>query len=406
VIIVSNRYSNLRFVVEYFICSQHKLSWDTRKKHIYALEDLIAYLCKPLNEATAENFCSWFSILKNEGYECGSLQNYYYIYKNFYKFLKEKRIIKDSPIDYLEKPVAGETGSLPLSVQNSGKYRPRSNLRIIIEYFIDHPDLAANTQKQYIYEFERFIHYCSKPLTKVTYEDIFDWLHFLQEKNHTNRTVLRYYKAIKSLFLYMTENSMIMQNPFDTVKKPRAEEPQVKVLSLNEFNILREQSEVCKRDSAIIETLFFTGVRATEAAKIKISDINFYKREIKILGKDEKTRLVYFTAVCKQKIERYLASRSDGGAYLFRSFSSPPSKSMSKSGIEGVVKKYVLMSGLPKTITPHSFRRGFAVYLWEKGFTPNELAILMGHESVEQTNKYIKLSTSHLKNEYDKYYHI
>lgn len=153
---------------------------------------------------------------------------------------------------------------------------------------------------------------------------------------------------------------------------------------------------VALRNRAMLETIFSTGVRISELLKIKINDIDKSGR-IFVKGKGKKERFVYLTLRAQKHIKKYLEVRNESSSpYLFIPYRGKniklKDKKLSPNYLEEKVKKYRELLGLNIPITPHGLRRAFATYLAEKGASPVAIQILLGHESLDTTTRYVQAS--------------
>lgn len=190
-------------------------------------------------------------------------------------------------------------------------------------------------------------------------------------------------------------------------KIPRVGEFQ-DILKLIEAPSLIEKNEIVAiRNRAILETLFSTGVRISELLNIKISDIDKEGR-IFIRGKGKKERFVYLTPRAQRWIRKYLKLRNDHSPYLFVPLrgknASAREKKISANYIQEKIKMYREILSLNIPITPHGFRRAFATYLAERGANPNAIQILLGHESLHTTTRYVQSSHRYAQRIFKKYH--
>jgi len=146
----------------------------------------------------------------------------------------------------------------------------------------------------------------------------------------------------------------------------------------------------------MLETLFSTGVRISELINIKKEQIDKTGR-IFILGKGKKERFVYLTPRAQRWIKKYLEVRGESDSpYLFVPYRGKnvhlKDKKISPNYLEGRVKKYRELLGLNIPISPHGIRHAFATYLAESGANPAAIQILLGHESLDTTTRYVHAS--------------
>lgn len=165
---------------------------------------------------------------------------------------------------------------------------------------------------------------------------------------------------------------------------------------------------VALRNRAILETFFSTGARISELINIKLSDIDKNGR-IFIKGKGKKERFVYLTPRAQRHIKKYLEVRAGGDSpYLFVPYRGKnvnlKAKKLSPNYLEEKVKKYRELLGLNIPVTPHGLRRAFATYLAEKGASVAAIQILLGHESLDTTTRYVRVSNRFAEKSFQKYH--
>lgn len=153
--------------------------------------------------------------------------------------------------------------------------------------------------------------------------------------------------------------------------------------------------EVASRNRAMLETLFSTGMRISELVSLNRDQIDKSGR-IFIRGKGKKERFVYLTDRAKQHINNYLLMRNDDNPALFipyrgRNIGTPKAR-ISPNYLQMKIKKYRERLGINVPTSPHSFRHGFATYLAEQGANPAAIQILLGHESLQTTTRYVHAS--------------
>ncbi len=194
-----------------------------------------------------------------------------------------------------------------------------------------------------------------------------------------------------------------------TIKKvPRVSEFEETVKLIESPIQFEKNKVVALRNRAMLETLFSTGVRISELLNIKMSDIDKTGR-IFIKGKGKKERFVYLTPRAQRHIKKYLEIRGETESpYLFIPYRGKnvnlKAKKVSPNYLEEKVKKYRELLGLNIPITVHGIRHAFATYLAESGASPAAIQILLGHESLETTTRYVQASDRYAERIFRKYH--
>lgn len=157
-----------------------------------------------------------------------------------------------------------------------------------------------------------------------------------------------------------------------------------------------------KRDKAILELLFSTGLRVSELAKLKIEQINLKKDDFTVRGKGDKLRVVFLSNQAKYWIKEYLDSRNDVTPYLFVRHDRAAKKKetiepLTPRSIQRLIKKYAKTAGVVKKVTPHTLRHSFATDLLVNGVDIKSVQALLGHASITTTQIYTHLTNGQLK---------
>lgn len=217
-------------------------------------------------------------------------------------------------------------------------------------------------------------------------------------------------RVLKSFFKWCFGEGYIQKIPTINIKSIRQEKRIKKAFSEIEIELLRQTSSKQKSDEewkkiealrnrAVIDTLFSTGVRVSELAKIDISDIQ--NDEIVVFGKGEKERIVYLNAKAKLSIEQYLEARQDKCEALFISAKKPYTR-LKKGSIERIVRQIGENANIKNT-HPHRFRRTAATLALNRGMPIEQVSQMLGHENIETTTIYARSDKENVKASHKKY---
>jgi site-specific recombinase XerD len=190
-------------------------------------------------------------------------------------------------------------------------------------------------------------------------------------------------------------------------KHPRVSEFD-EIVKLIESPIRFEKNKtVALRNRAMLEVLFSTGVRISELLNLKKEQIDKTGR-IFVMGKGKKERFVYLTDRAQKHLADYLETRHDDLPYLFIPYRgknvSKKDKKISPNYLQEKIKKYRELLGINIPISAHSLRHGFATYLAEQGANPAAIQILLGHESLDTTTRYVHASDRYAEKTHRKYH--
>jgi len=167
-----------------------------------------------------------------------------------------------------------------------------------------------------------------------------------------------------------------------------------------------KDKKVALRNRAALETLFASGMRISELTSLKRSQLDKSGR-IFIQGKGKKQRFIYLTERAKKHIDHYLKIRGDDLPYLFPAGgrnASDKNKHISPNYLQMKIKKYRELLGISVPTSAHSLRHGFATYLAEQGANPAAIQILLGHESLDTTTRYVHASDKYAEKTHKDYH--
>ncbi|WP_409201087.1 site-specific tyrosine recombinase/integron integrase [Methanobrevibacter sp. DSM 116169] len=153
------------------------------------------------------------------------------------------------------------------------------------------------------------------------------------------------------------------------------------------------------RDKLILTILYSSGLRISELINLKLKDIDFDERIMRIRGKGDKDRVVLFDEKTKELMEKYIDIRNNNNEYLIlNKFNNP----ISARYIQVMIKKYAKKAGITKPITPHILRHSFATHLLKNGVDIRVIQQLLGHTSLSTTQIYTSVDMDTIKSLYDK----
>lgn len=204
--------------------------------------------------------------------------------------------------------------------------------------------------------------------------------------------------ALRAFLSFLSRKNIQSLSP-EKVDLPGVEQSQVEFLDEAELEALlvlpKTNTFIGKRDLAILEMLFSTGMRVSELVSLKVSDIKG-EDEIPILGKGGKRRVVFLSPNSKEALGVYLTSHPGKSEALFVS-KFQPEKPLTARSVQRIVQKYAQLAGLSEKVTPHTLRHTFATDLLKSGADLRAVQALLGHSSVTTTQRYTHVTDKHLK---------
>lgn len=217
--------------------------------------------------------------------------------------------------------------------------------------------------------------------------------------------------ALRGFLRYLVVQRELNVMPPEKVSLGKISERQISVLEIDElkdlFSAPNTKSKLGKRDKAILELLFSTGLRVSELVALNREQINFKTREISVKGKGGRVRVVFISERATKSLQEYLATREDDYIPLFIRYRGPtPEESAQKDGegwrlsarsVQRLVKKYGRKAGLSKDATPHTLRHSLATDLLRGGADIREVQELLGHKNIATTQIYTHVTDRRLK---------
>lgn len=262
--------------------------------------------------------------------------------------------------------------------------------------------LNESSLKTYHYYLIDFIEQTTKPIEKITINDIRIYLYNLQQRRKiSNRSLDSRRVVINNFFSFCVMEGYIPFNPCEKIGNIKFEKKERKPLSPVELELLRS---ACKtdREKAIVEVLYSTGCRVTELVRLNKYDVDFQTKEVHLFGKGNKHRTSYLNAKSEVALKKYLSTRSDNEDALFVS-DRKPFKRLCKSSIEAIISKLGKKSNIGRNVYPHLIRHTTATDAINKGMNVTSLQKLLGHEKIDTTMIYAKINQTEIKYEHNKF---
>jgi len=234
------------------------------------------------------------------------------------------------------------------------------------------------------------------------------------EKQLDSRSINRMLSALRAYLRYLIDIDYPCPLPPEAVKLTKAGRKHPQVAELGDLirlieapSSLEPNIKTALRNRTMLEMLFATGMRISELCSLNRSQIDDTGR-IFITGKGRKQRFVYLTPRAKQHLDAYLVTRQDNCPALFIPYAgrnvAKPRKRISTNYLQDRIKRYREKLKINVPTSAHSLRHGFATYLAEEGANPAALQILLGHESLDTTTRYVHASDKYAEETHRKYH--
>lgn len=268
------------------------------------------------------------------------------------------------------------------------------------------------TIKNYLIDITEFITYCNnfnKNYLNIKYTDIKSYLTHLYKKKYKSTTISRKISALRTFYAFLYDKNIVDKNVFEYITLPKKEKRLPKYLSNDDideiFKIIDISTPLGIRNRLILELLYGSGLRVSELCNIKLSDIDFSNKSIRIIGKGKKERIVYYGEPCKRIIDLYLNGTRDEilgknkNEYLIIG-NKKSNKSLSVRSVELILNNIIESTSLNKKASPHTLRHTFATHLLNDGCDILIVKELLGHSSLDTTGIYTHISNERLRKVY------
>jgi len=287
-----------------------------------------------------------------------------------------------------------------------------------LEYLEIEKGLSLTTVKNYNFYLHRFAGFAKESgivsPAKITKELVHKyrlWLNRLDsaqgeglKKNTQNYHLI----ALRGFLKYLVKNDIKSLEP-EKVELAKQEQRQVDFLEGSDLERILEAplkielpEIIRRRDRAILELFFSTGLRVSELCKLKIENVNLKKDEFTVRGKGAKLRIVFLSDDAKKAIDEYLKTRLDINPYLFTSHDKASSGRQEQVGltsrsVQRLVEKYAKVAGITKDVTPHTLRHSYATDLLMNGADIRSVQAMLGHASITTTQVYTHITDQQLR---------
>ena len=249
----------------------------------------------------------------------------------------------------------------------------------------------------------------------VTTQKIRGFLSILYEREKKKASIGRKLAAVRAFYKFLAKEGVLAANPAATVSTPKLDKILPRIMTEEEMNnflnrvaeAVPKSEPIMRRDRAILELLYASGLRVSELAGLDLRSINFGDGMLLVRGKGRKERIVPFGSKAKQALEEYLPVREQIMQEARKSaqtavFLNTKGARLTTRSIDRLLKKYVLTFGPNVKVSPHSMRHAFASHLLTEGADLRAIQEMLGHKSLATTQKYTQVSIKQLIDVYDK----
>lgn len=240
----------------------------------------------------------------------------------------------------------------------------------------------------------------------ITNDEIRRFLKYLNSKKYSKNTISRLLSTLRHYYNYLITQKIVFKNPFKVIRNPKKDKRMPNFLQYDELekiiNSIELTDEFNIRNRLIIELLYATGLRVSELSNLKIADFNFKTKEIRVIGKGSKERIVFFGEYANEVLLLYLKEArpklsKQSNEYLLLNKNGTK---LSTRGIELVIEKVIKELSIKHHISPHTIRHTFATDLLNNGADLKSVQELLGHSSLSTTQIYTHLTNERLRSVY------
>jgi len=236
------------------------------------------------------------------------------------------------------------------------------------------------------------------------------FLALLRSRDYSRRTIARKLSSLRAFYRFLCREGRCAVNPLLAVRGPRQERLLPRPLGSHEIGLLLEAPDTStaagKRDKAILETLYSTGMRAAEIASLDVNSLDFISEIARVMGKGNKERLCPLGSHAVLAVESYLLTRGitkSRAPYINEPlWLNKMGTRLTSRSIQRILKKHLAAAGLGDRASPHTLRHSFATHLLENGADLRSVQELLGHASIATTQIYTHLTVQRLKEIYER----
>jgi integrase/recombinase XerC len=287
-----------------------------------------------------------------------------------------------------------------------------NSLKLFIEYLQIEKNYSQYTIEHYQHDIREFFMFMSEQglnsLDDVEYSDTRIYLTKLFNQHLSRKSVARKISCMRSFYKFLLREKIVGDNPFSLVSIPKLEKRLPDFFYEEElaelFKACETDTALGKRNKALLELLYATGIRVGECCKIQMKDVDLSLSTVLVRGKRKKERYVPFGSFAHDALEEYilngrpdLQKLKEDHDYLFVNFRGGP---LTDRGIREILNKLIEKSALTGKIHPHKLRHSFATHMMSNGADMRTVQELLGHAFLSSTQVYTHVTKEHLRNIY------
>lgn len=274
-------------------------------------------------------------------------------------------------------------------------------LRSFLDSLYIEKGLSKNTVSSYKNDISSFSSWCDKEhldRLKITDLNLNNYISNLFSIGLKSSSINRKISSIKHFYLFLLKKKVIKNSPADEITTPKQEKYLPTSMSEDEVECLlgspKSSIKIERRDKAMIEILYATGMRISELVNLKLTDIDFNRSVLKVFGKGSKERLVPYGEKAAEALRIYLEDRKKLDSKDV--FLSNRGTRITRGAFWQRIKIYIKRENLKSSISPHTLRHAFATHLLNRGADLRSVQILLGHSDLSTTQIYTHIAKKRL----------
>ncbi|WP_070121594.1 site-specific tyrosine recombinase XerD [Bacillus marinisedimentorum] len=292
----------------------------------------------------------------------------------------------------------------------------KDHVEDFIHFLIVERALADNTVQSYRRDLGQYVLYLDKveqlsSVNDVKRAHIINYIHHMKEQGRAQTTIARNLASIRSFHHFLLREKASESDPTLHIETPKLERKLPRVLSMEEVEALLATPEsstaLGKRDLAMLEVLYATGIRVSELVQLNISDVHLTMGFVRCLGKGNKERIIPLGKMAQTSVAEYL---DRGRPELLKKkqsdalFLNHHGNRLSRQGFWKILNKLSRKANIQKELTPHTLRHSFATHLLENGADLRAVQEMLGHADISTTQIYTHVTNKRLKDIYASYH--
>lgn len=270
-----------------------------------------------------------------------------------------------------------------------------------------YPDTTILSYERDIDNYYGYIKLKNIDYKNISKEEIRDYLKYLNDLKYSKSTISRILSTLRHFYSYLVIHNVVEINQFKLIRNPKKEKKLPNFLQGDELQKIFDSIDIEKplglRNRLIVELLYASGIRVSELTDLTLDDIDINNKEIRIIGKGNKERIVYFGDYAKKYLELYLETsrpillNKKKSNYLLI---NNQGDALSTRGVQMVIEDIVKEASLKHNISPHALRHTFATDLLNNGADLKSVQELLGHSSLSTTQIYTHITNERLRSVY------